>query len=53
MTLLDDRETVIATLTPPRLQLEPDTEIEQETEVVGEGTAGEGSSENGGEADRH
>ncbi|MGI8428384.1 MAG: 50S ribosomal protein L25 [Solirubrobacteraceae bacterium] len=53
VTLLDDPETVIATLTPPRLQLEPETEIEQETEVVGEG-AGTGagdSSENGGEAE--
>lgn len=38
--LLGDADTVIATLTPPRLQLEPDTEIEQETEVVGEGEAG-------------
>ena len=35
--LLDDPETVLATLTPPRLQLEADEEIETETEVVGEG----------------
>ena len=41
VTLLDDPETVIATLTPPRLQLEADDEIESETEVVGEGEAGE------------
>lgn len=34
--LLDDPETVIATLTPPRLQLEEEEEIEEETEVVGE-----------------
>ena len=37
--LLDDAETVIATLTPPRLQVEADDEIEQETEIVGEGEA--------------
>lgn len=34
--LLDDPETVLATLTPPRLQVESAEEIEQETEVVGE-----------------
>jgi large subunit ribosomal protein L25 len=34
--LLDDPETVIATLTPPRLQVESDEEIEEETAVVGE-----------------
>lgn len=37
VTLLDDPETVIATLTPPRLQVESTDEIEQETGVVGEG----------------
>jgi large subunit ribosomal protein L25 len=37
--LLDDPETVIATLTPPRLQVEEEPEIEEETEVVGEGEA--------------
>ncbi len=42
VTLLDDPETVIATLTPPRLQLEAEDEIESETEVVGEGEAAEG-----------
>jgi large subunit ribosomal protein L25 len=35
--LLDDPETVIATLTPPKLQLEEEEGIEEETEVVGEG----------------
>lgn len=34
--LLDDPETVIATLTPPKLQLEAEDEIEEETELVGE-----------------
>ena len=38
--LIDDPETVIATLSPPRLQLEEDEEIESETEVVGEGEDG-------------
>jgi large subunit ribosomal protein L25 len=38
--LLDDlEETLIATLTPPRLQVEEEEEIEEETEVVGEGEA--------------
>jgi large subunit ribosomal protein L25 len=52
VTLLDDLEdTVVATLSPPRLQTEVEEEIESETEVVGEGgadeaeEAGEGSSE--------
>ncbi|HEY7892047.1 MAG TPA: 50S ribosomal protein L25 [Solirubrobacteraceae bacterium] len=40
--LLDDpHETVIATLTPPRLQSETESEIEAETELVGEAAAGE------------
>jgi large subunit ribosomal protein L25 len=40
VTLLDDlEETVIATLSPPRLQSETAEEIEAETEVVGEGGA--------------
>ncbi len=37
--LVDDPETVIATLTPPRLQLEEEAEIEEETELVAEGEA--------------
>jgi large subunit ribosomal protein L25 len=51
--LLDDPETVIATVLPPRLQLEDETEIESETEVVGEGEAapeGEGTGEDGGDS---
>jgi large subunit ribosomal protein L25 len=35
--LVDDPETVIATLTPPKLQLEEEPELEEETELVGEG----------------
>jgi hypothetical protein len=33
-------EVVIATLTPPRLQLEEEEEVEQETGLVGESEAG-------------
>ncbi len=48
--LLDDlEETVIATLSPPRLQSEVEEEIESETELVGEGAdsgeAGESAAE--------
>ena len=38
VTLLDDlEETVVATLSPPKLQTEEEEEIEAETELVGEG----------------
>jgi large subunit ribosomal protein L25 len=37
VTIHGDPEAVIATLTPPRLQIEEEPEIEEETEVVGEG----------------
>jgi large subunit ribosomal protein L25 len=51
VTLLDDPETVIATLSPPRLQLEDETEIEEETELVGEGEEpAEGEAEAGDES---
>jgi large subunit ribosomal protein L25 len=47
--LLDDpEETVLATLTPPRLQTEADTEIEAETEVVGEAEKAEGAAGSSG-----
>jgi large subunit ribosomal protein L25 len=43
VTLLDDlQETVLATLTPPRLQTEAETEIEAENEVVGEAEKADG-----------
>jgi large subunit ribosomal protein L25 len=49
VTLLDDlEETVVATLSPPRLQTESEDDIEAETELVGEAEAAssdEGSSE--------
>jgi large subunit ribosomal protein L25 len=56
--LLDDlEETVLATLSPPRLQAEVEEEIETETELVGEGEeaaegeaqAAEGDESSGGE----
>jgi large subunit ribosomal protein L25 len=52
VTLIDDPETVIATLTPPRLQVESEEEIEEETAVVGEGEAApaEAAEGDGGEA---
>ncbi len=50
VTLLDDPETVIATLSPPRLQLEEEPGIEEETELVAEGEAAEEAEEGGDEA---
>jgi large subunit ribosomal protein L25 len=51
VTLLDDLDTVIATLTPPKLQLEEEPGIEQETELVAEGeTTEEAEAEAGEEA---
>lgn len=49
--LLDDPETPIVTVTPPRLSVEPTDEIETETEVVGEGEGGGDASDedSGGE----
>lgn len=41
VTLLDDPDVVIATLSPPRLQAEVEPEIETETGVVGEEAEGE------------
>ena len=46
--LLDDLETVVATLSPPRLQVEAEDEIESETEVVGEGGEAEGDDDDAG-----
>jgi large subunit ribosomal protein L25 len=41
VTLTDDPETVVATVTPPKLQLEEEEGIEEETELVAEGETGE------------
>jgi large subunit ribosomal protein L25 len=45
LTLLDEPETVVATLSPPRLQVESDDEIESETEVVGDSADGDADSD--------
>jgi len=50
VTILDDPETVIATLTPPRVEVEPEDELETETELVGEDEEGaDGEAAEGGE----
>jgi large subunit ribosomal protein L25 len=52
VTLLGDLdETVVATLTPPRLRVEGDEEIEQETGLVGEGAPSAEADAEGGEED--
>jgi large subunit ribosomal protein L25 len=48
VTLLDDPETTVASLTAPRLQVEEEAEIESETELVGEAGAGEAPAEDAG-----
>ena len=45
VTLTDDPETVVATVSAPRLQLEAEEEIEEETELVAEGETGEEAEE--------
>jgi large subunit ribosomal protein L25 len=55
VTILDDPETVVLTVTPPRLQTEEEPEIEEETELVAEGATAEeaeqqAEAEGGGEA---
>ncbi len=49
--LLDELETVVATLTPPRLSVESDDEIETETEVVGEASADDADASGDGDGD--
>ncbi len=50
VTLLDDvEETVVATLSPPRLQSEAEEEIESETELVGEAQGADDSEGSSGE----
>ena len=51
VTLLDDaEETVVATLSPPRLQVEEEPEVEEETELVGE-EEGEAAAEGAAEGE--
>ncbi len=45
VTLIDDPETTLAMVTPPRLQTEDEPGIEEETELVGEGETGEEAAE--------
>jgi large subunit ribosomal protein L25 len=45
VTLIDEPETTLATVTPPRLQTEDEPEIEEETELVGEGETAEEAAE--------
>jgi large subunit ribosomal protein L25 len=45
VTLTDDPETVVATVTPPKLQLEEEEGIEEETELVAEGETAEETEE--------
>ena len=49
VTLTDDPETVVATVTPPRLQVEAEEEIEEETERVAEGETPEEAEEGAAE----
>jgi len=49
VTLSDDAETVVVTVTPPRLQVEAEEEIEEETERVAEGETAEQAEEAAGE----
>ncbi len=41
----DPEEVTIVTLSPPRVEEEPEPEVEEETELVGEADAGDGDSE--------
>jgi large subunit ribosomal protein L25 len=50
VTLTDDPDTVVATVTAPKLQLEAEEEIEEETELVAEGETGEQAEEAAAEA---
>lgn len=48
VTILDDPEQTVATLTPPRLQDEEEAEVEAETELVGEEAEAAAEAERGG-----
>jgi large subunit ribosomal protein L25 len=49
VTLLDDPETTVATLSAPRLQTEEESELESETELVGEAGTQEGETPSEGD----
>jgi hypothetical protein len=46
--LLDDPTTTVASVSAPRLQTEEESEIESETELVGESGGDEAASDDGG-----
>ena len=50
VTILDDPESVVASITLPRLEVE-EPEVETETELVGEGEEGEGEAAEGAEGE--
>lgn len=50
VTLLDDPDTTVATLSAPRLQTEEESEMESETELVGEAGAQEGETPSDGDS---
>jgi large subunit ribosomal protein L25 len=47
----DHEEVTIVTLSPPRVEEEPEPEVEEETELVGEGEAGDGDAAEGDSGD--
>jgi large subunit ribosomal protein L25 len=51
VTLLDDPATTVASVSAPRLQTEEESEIESETELVGEPGAGEAAPDEGASAE--
>lgn len=50
VTLVDDPETVVVTVTPPRLEIEPETDIEQETELVGDADKADAEGDSDGDS---
>jgi large subunit ribosomal protein L25 len=51
VTIITDPESVLATITPPRLQVEEETDIETETGVVGQGEGGADAEGEAGEGE--
>jgi large subunit ribosomal protein L25 len=51
VTILDDPEAVVASITLPRLEVEPEDAVETETEVVGEGEGDQPEGATEGDAD--
>jgi large subunit ribosomal protein L25 len=51
VTILDDPEAVVASITLPKLEIEPEDAVETETELVGEGEGDEAEGAAGGDED--